>query len=308
MQPFLSSLNIKHHLFATSLLIILSHPTNVCAENSIEYEFDPYYTNAGYYISLTEDMIPEVTYEKESHLYQHMLYGIISAPRFLLIEASVNPLPIAGVYLKKQHPNFYDKNQISNDINVIQALTEGFEEPYALSFFLGCVVQFIRPDESENIKNKGFTGYLLSVGDKHIINNTQVDDNWYELEVKIKGDQEFKNKSLSWSLRTGVKIHSNNEIADVIYFGLRRNHLDTDLKYFDFIDNSDIEYKIEFNKDTLKLVEQELFISKKWYIGFSEKSVFSFGIGFVLENGKYSGSLASNATNFSLIFRPNLNF
>ena len=237
-----------------------------------------------------------------------MLYSIVSTPRFFLIEASINPLPVAGVYLKRQYPNIYGKSQINDELNFIQALTEGFEEPYALSFFLGNVVRFIRPNESDNINNKGYTGYLLSVGDKHIVSNNLVDDNWYEIEVKIKGDQEFTNKTLSWSLRTGVKIHSNDDITDVIHFGLRRNHLDTALLNPDFIDNSDIEYKIELNKNTFKLVEQELFISKKWHIGFSEKSVFSFGIGFVLESGKYSGTLASNSNDFRLIFRPNLDF
>lgn len=308
MSSDLFTFDLKNHLLAIIALIILSRSTDVSAIDAVEFEFDPYYSNAGYYISLTDEEIPKVTNEKESYLYQQMLHSIISKPRFFLIEASVNPLPIVGVHLKRQHPDFYDKSQINDDLNMIQALTEGFEEPYALSFFLGSVVQFIRPDESENISNKGYTGYLLSVGDKHIVRNTQIDDNWYEFEVKIKGDQEFKNKTLSWSLRTGIKIHSNKDIADVIHFGLRRNHLDTALTKLSFLDNSDIEYKIEFDKDTFKLVEQELFINKKWHIGFSEKSVFSFGIGFILESGKYSGALSANETNFSLIFRPNLNF
>ena len=298
----------KKHLAAIVFLIIMSHTTIASGENTFEYEFDPYYTNAGYYVGFSEEKIPEVTYEKESKLYQHMLYSITSSPQFFLIEASVNPLPIAGVFLKRQYPSAYDKSQLNDELNIIKAVTEGFEEPYALSFFLGSVVRFIRSNESDNIKNKGYTGYLLTVGDKHIVNNNQVDDNWYEFEVKIKGDQEFKDKTLSWSLRTGVKIHSNENIADVVHFGLRRNHLDTALKHLEFLDNSDIEYKIEFDKDTFKLVEQELFINKKWHIGFSEKSVFSFGIGFVLENGKYSGALASDSTKFSLIFRPNLSF
>ena len=301
-------LNKKLHLFVTNLLIILSHTADASDENSFEYEFDPYYTNAGYYISLSEEPMPEIAFEKESKLYEHMLYSITSSPQFFLIEASVNPLPVAGVFLKKQHPSIYDKSQINDQLNIIKAVTEGFDEPYALSFFLGSVVRFIRPDESDNIKNKGYTGYLLTIGDKHIVSNTQVDDNWYEFEVKIKGDQEFKDKTLSWSLRTGVKIHSNNNIADVIHFGLRRNHLDTSLKHPGFMDNSDIEYKIEFNKDTYKLVEQEFFINKKWRLGFSKKSVFSFGVGFVIESGKYTGPLAANSTDFSLILRPNLNF
>jgi len=202
----------------------------------------------------------------------------------------------------------YKDSQWRGDLNVIQAVTEGFEEPYALSFFLGSVVRFIRPNESEKIKNKGYAGYLLSIGDKHIINNTIIDDNWYEFEFKIKGDQDFDNKTLSWSLRAGAKIHENTEITDVIHFGLRRNHFDSEIALPSFIDNSDIEYILEFDKNNFKLVQQELFINKKWHLAFARKSAFSFGVGFIIEKGKYNGSLASESTDFRLIFRPNLSF
>lgn len=297
------SLLLTIHLFT-----LAGYSASTEAVNEVEYELDPYYSNIGYYISLTEEAIPEVTYEREKTIYESMIYNAISTPRFFLVEASLNPLPVLGTYIKRNHPGFYDSSQFNEELNIIQAMTEGFEEPYALSFFLGSVVRFIRPGESEKVKNKGYTGYLLSIGDKHIVRNTLIDDNWYEFEFKIKGDQEFRKKTLSWSLRAGVKIHSNDEVADVIHFGLRRNHLDTSRKPLTFLDNSDIEYKIEFDKDEFDIVEQELFINKKWHIGFSEKSVFSFGIGFVLENGKYRGTLAANESDFRLIFRPDLKF
>ena len=279
------------------------------AINTIEYELDPYYTNVGYYISFTDKEIPEVIYEKETNIYQDMFDSITTTPRFLLIEASVNPLPTAGAYIKNNHRSLYDDAQISGDLNAIQALTEGFEEPYAVSFFLGSVVRFIRPnDETDNVKNKGYTGYLLSIGDKHIVNNEIVDDEWFEFEVKIKGDQDFEEKTLSWSLRAGAKIHQNTDIADVIHFGLRRNHFDANIISPEFLDNSDIEYALEFDKDTLELVQQEFFINKKWSTGFSQKSTLSFGIGFIIEKGKYTGALSTNASDVRLIFRPNLNF
>jgi len=278
------------------------------AVNSLEFELDPYYTNAGYYISFTDEPIPEFIYEKESNIYRDMFDSVTAAPRFLLIEASVNPLPVAGAYIKKNHQGLYDDAQISGDLNAIQALTEGFEEPYAISLFLGSVVRFIRPGETEDIKNRGYTGYLLSLGDKHIISNEIIDDDWLEFEFKIKGDQDFLSKTLSWSLRAGTKLHQNDDITDVIHFGLRRNHFDSTLTRESFFDNSDIEYKLEFNKDNFELVQQEFFVNKKWHIGFSEKSVFSFGIGFILEKGKYSGLLARDATELRFIFRPNLQF
>jgi hypothetical protein len=299
---------IKLQAITTGFLLSTVFTMNAAAVNSLEYELDPYYSNAGYYISLTDEPIPEVTYENETHIYQDMFDSVTASPRFLLIEASVNPLPVAGAYVKKNHRNAYNKAQTSADFNAIQALTEGFEEPYALSLFLGSVVRFVKPNESKDINNRGYTGYLLSIGDKHIVRNDIVDDNWMEIEFKIKGDQDFLTKTLRWSLRAGAKIHDNINITDVIHFGLRRNHFDSNPNQRSLFDNSDIEYKLEFNKDSYELVQQEFFINKKWQIGFSEKSVFSFGIGFIVERGKYSGVLSKSATDLRFIFRPNLQF
>ena len=296
------------HLSILGGIILFGHTSQTYAANSLEYELDPYYSNVGYYISLTDEPTPEVIFDKEDKIHDALLSTVFSPPRLFLIEASVNPLPLAGVYLKRNNPGFYDDAQLTDDFNVIQALTEGFEEPYALSLFLGNVVIFKKPNQARTIKNRGYTGYLLSIGDKHIVNNELVDDNWYEFEFKIKGDRTFEGKSLSWSLRTGVKIHSNSDIADVVYFGVRRNHLDITTEKMDFIDNSDIEYTIQFDKNTFDLIEQEFFISKKWQINYFNGSIFTFGVGFILERDKYRGALAANATDFSFIIRPNLQF
>ena len=55
--------NIKNILFSYPrpivLLALLCTSLTGHAENSIEFEWDPYYSNAGYYISLTDEPIPE---------------------------------------------------------------------------------------------------------------------------------------------------------------------------------------------------------------------------------------------------------
>jgi len=280
----------------------------LATETSLEFEYDPYYSNAGYYIGLTAQPIPEITQDDEAAIYQRLLDSTLQWPRFMLLEASVNPLPILGVYIKKHQRQFYDNTETRGNLNLVQAFTAGFEEPYALSMFFGSVVRFVKSGETTRVSNRGYSGYLLSVGDRHIVNNDLIDDNWYELEWKIKGDRDFESSSLSWSLRIGTKVHSNDDIADTIYFGIRRNHLDSASEDLTWFDNSDIEYKLSVNKDDYSLVEQSLFVNKKWPTPFIRKSAFEFGVGFILEHNKYTGALANQADDFRLILRPSFQF
>lgn len=292
----------------TILLLCFSVLPVTHAENSFDYEFDPYYSNAGYFISLTDQPIPEVVADNEAKIYEQLIDSALTTPRFFLVEASVNPLPLLGVYIKRNHPDRYDSAEIRGNINLVQALTEGFEEPYALSFFLGSVVQFVQPGETVKSKNKGYSGYLLSIGSRHIVNNVLIDDNWYEVEWKIKGDQDFNNKTLSWSLRVGAKIHQNINIADTIIFGIRRNHLDSASDQIAWFDNSDIDYKISLNKDDYTVVQQSLFINKKWPVPVAAKTAFELGVGFIIEKNKYTGALQTQADDFRLIIRPSFVF
>lgn len=299
---------IKYILVSSSLWLSFSS-NHLHAENSLEFEWDPYYSNVGYYISLTDSPIPEVPEDDEARVYHRLLDSAFTLPRFMLLEVSVNPLPMLGEYIKDDHPNTYENAQIGEDINLVQALTEGFEEPYAMSLFFGSVMRFVKPGEKVKTSNRGYTGYVVSFGDKHIVNNTYVDDNWLELEWKTKGDQDFKNKTLSWSLRVGVKLHDHPDILDVIYFGLRRNHFDAGSDEISWFENADIDYKIELNKDDYGLVQQSLFINKKWPAPFgTAKSAFEFGVGFILENSKYRGTLEEESEDFRLILRPNFKF
>ncbi|HEB02752.1 MAG TPA: hypothetical protein ENI12_05910, partial [Nitrospirae bacterium] len=86
-------------------------------------------------------------------------------PRFMVLEASVYPMPIAGVLVKSNADQQYKNGGAINHFNVIQAITEGFEEPWAVSLFLGNVMNFKRAGSPEmEGGNKGFMGYLLSAG------------------------------------------------------------------------------------------------------------------------------------------------
>ena len=295
-------------IITVSYLSSLLFVTSVSAGTSFEVEIDPYYSNAGYYIGFGDKAIPEIVVKEDTSILRRMLHSTFAMPQSLLFEASVSPLPVLGVYARKNHPDIYQGSEISGDLNVIQALTAGFEEPYAVSVFLGSVVRFVEPGRQKKTENRGYSGYLLSMGDQHIINNRLVDDHWYELEWKIKGDQDFNNKTLSWSLRAGIKTHDHDDIANVYYIAFRRNHFDRKSDSLSLLGNSDIEYKLEFTRKDMRLAQQELFVDKKWPTLFSRKSSFSLGVGFIIQKAKYSGELAREADDFRFIIRPNLEF
>ena len=274
---------------------------------TFEYELDPYYSNISWYLNFDKKKIPTIEDNQEENLYKKLLSST-ALPQYMLFELSVNPLPVAGTYIKRQHRSYYDDSTIGNDINLIQALTEGFEEPYAASIFFGSVVQYTKKSEATKSKNKGYMGYLLSFGDQHIQNNTLIDDNWYEFEWKIKGDLDFENKVLSWSLRAGGKNHQHNEIQDIIYFSIRRNHFNNIKDNWSWINNSDFEYTIELNNKTGDIVQQKVLVTKKWGLSTANKQALNFGLGLIQQKNKYSGSLALEQEEYRLIIRSNFQF
>jgi len=303
----MSLTTIKITFLSVTVLTTTMLSSAVVAEYSIEIEWDAYYSNIGFYQSLTNQPIPEIIEDDETSTYKRMFDRVFNKPRFMLIELGVYPLPYATAYVQEKHLSTYEKATIG-DFNVLQAITAGYDEPYALSLFFGSVVRFIKPGEEKKLKNRGYNGWVLSYGDQHIVKNQLVDDNWYELEWKIKGDKDFEAKTLSWSFRIGGKVHDNQNITDVLYFGIRRNHLDVASDDLSWFENADIEYKIDLDKDTFELSQQSLFINKKWPTLIFRKSTFEFGVGFIQQKRKYVGQLENQQEDFQLILRPSFKF
>ena len=151
------------------------------------FELDPYYTNADYNVPLSSRPIPTITSDSEAVIYSELIKNSLM-PRFMVLEASVYPLPWLGSYLKSHSPHLYRQAEIGNSgINLFESATAGFEEPWAVLAFFGNVAKLQRPDEQRHGNNYGYSGYLLSAGSKHIKDNMLVPDDWYELEWKVKG-------------------------------------------------------------------------------------------------------------------------
>jgi len=274
-------------------------------------ELDAYYTDLGVEFSLTDEPIPKLGERSELELYLALLPRVFTprelVPRFMVLEASVNPMPCLGALVRARWPGFYDDASLSSRFNWIRSATAGFEEPYALSVFAGNVADYDVPGRPD-ITGKGYGGLLVSMGFHHIKDNRIYQDTWVELESKVKGDRRSPVKKLSWSFRAGLKFHSSRYIADVAYFALRRARLDYADDAPPFLANSGFEYRFDVALRGLAPARHTLLLDKKWLVG--RGVALSLAAGFVWElREAYSGVLASrDHTEFQWVVRPNVEF
>jgi hypothetical protein len=266
-------------------------------------EWGAYYSSIGLYVPISADPFPDGGRLEEADVYQQ-LFERSWRPNVMAFEASVYPMPILGVWLRKEHPTFYDISP-----SVTQAVTAGFQEPWAVSAFFGSQMKFTRPEETERGTNRGYMGYLVSAGTKHIKSNVLIADNWLELEWKLKGERVFNEERLTWSFRTGGRYNGNRDIADTFHLGIRRSNLDFKSPFLSWLDNSRVDLLTELAVDGLALVRQEVIFGKKYPME-SRKLAWEFDFGLIYERAsKYSGDLAPLAkTAVTIVFRPNIVF
>lgn len=274
----------------------------------LDWETDLYYSNVSLNVPLTDTPIPEVYDEDELDVYGRLWLNLFK-PRFLLLEAAVMPMPLVGVGLKEYAKDFYGIADIGRNQNVIQWITAGFEEPYAVSLFVGDLVKYVKPGEAKLSSNKGYMGYLFSYSNQHIRNNVMIPDHSLEAEWKLKGERSFKEEKLSWSFRLGAKVHENPAIANTFYLGFRRSNLDFRVNPFEFLRNSSFDLRLDIGAKHGDLLRQEYVLGKiipikSWGVA------LKLDLGLIWEDpARYTGALRQmDAPNFSLVLRPNFIF
>ncbi len=263
-----------------------------------------YYSSAGLYVPLSVSSASAAGERSEAEIYRALLGGAL-ARHFLVLEASVNPLPCLGVAVHEWRWG-YDRAQLARGLNLVQALTAGFDEPFALSLFLGNVVDFNVKGRAD-LHGRGYLGLVVSGGLGHIKQNRLIRDAWLETELKLKGDRISEEMQLSWSFRLGAKLHDDPDITDTAFVALRRSRID----YLDdslLLANSGVEYRLDLSLKG-KPVRQLFLIDKKFPLG-KGKVTLVFGVGLLWESGAaYQGGLAeSHDPGLQFLLRPNLVF
>lgn len=294
--------------FFLSLLFILSLWKNLLGNDLVEYDYeaDIYYFNTSVYINLDVDNnVTDANKYSESEIYKDLILNTLK-PNIFLLEASVHPMGIGGLYFRQNHGNMYEKSNLEN-FNLVKAVTAGFEEPYSISFFIGRMMVFKNKDDSHIGGNRAFIGCLVSAGDYSIKDNLAHYDKWYNFEFKLKGTKNKQKRDLDWSFRVGTRIHNNTDFVNSIYLGARRSSIDYKKSAWSVINNSAFSIMFAVNTDTYKLSEAEVILENKWPLNWGKKVSFGLSLGYLYNSGeKYSGELKEEGiNNHQLILRPN---
>jgi hypothetical protein len=273
------------------------------------FEASPYYTNVDYDIPLTNKPIPTITSDNEAAIYRDLIEGSL-IPRYMVLEASVYPVPWGSSYLKTHSPNAYRQFEIGNTgLNLLQSATVGFQEPWAVSAFFGNIAKLVRPGETRVGNNYGYTGYLFSAGNRHIKDNTFVQDDWYEFEWKIKGNLDYADEKLDWSFRAGGRFNSNKDVNDVAYISLHRSNLDLRYSFLEWLENANYDLRMHFLQQSGKMVRLELIAGKKFPVqGWKYTPTVDVGVVWASPD-EYSGTLRDiPSSTTTLVFRPSIEF
>ena len=281
-------------------------------ENSIEYDYelDSYYSNISIFIDLDKDNeIQNYLKKSEFQIYKDLLTNSLH-PNIFLMEAALYPIPLAGVYIKEKKTNLYQDLNYNKDSNYLRVLTAGFEEPFALSFFIGRMVVFKKKSLHRVGKNRAYMGTLFSIGSYTIKDNILHKNKWLNIEYKLKGTRDKEESDLDWSFRIGYKMNENHNFVDTLYIGARRSNVDFKATNYSLVKNSAFKTLVEVSAKDFSFTSAELTIEKKFPLNFLKKIVFGIVAGYIYTSPqKYSGHLRDEGVEkHQIIFRPNLTF
>ena len=277
---------------------------------ALHWGLDPYYAFVGLNGSvISPDAGANVLDARaEETIYLYLLRTFF-LPHMINVELSLNPMPIAGIYLKTRQRRFYDRAEIYGDVNMLESITVGFPEPGAVSLFLGNNA-FLVNDTTRETEGIGFGGLLISYGNYHIANNVPIRDDWFEGEAKVKGIALSATQALAFSFRVGARLHGHRDIRNTVYLSMKRTHDDRAYLGWSILRNSDAEFRIDFAMKGLGPTRLVALVGKKVPI-LAGAAIVSLGVGVegIFSSG-YVGSLASTTvdTGWTLLLRPNVTF
>ncbi|HEY4128674.1 MAG TPA: hypothetical protein VGN70_11545 [Gammaproteobacteria bacterium] len=273
------------------------------------WALDPYDSNLAFDFPLGNRPISTIQSEDPSELVRGLMEDSL-VPHYMYVQGDVYPLPILGTYLKSHSPHTYKKADLqATGVNLVESSTTSYQEPWALSMFLGNIADLQRPGQSQSANNVGYSGWLFSGGTQHLKDNELIQDDWYRVEWQVRGDLDDRGAKFSWNFRVGSKFNANPYVADVIYLGLQRDDLDFRKPFLTWLDNSSADVQLEFSQHGGHVVREELVVGKKY--PFPEAGyALTLSLGVVWDGvGEYSGPLRdSPKSQYTLVFQPSIEF
>lgn len=273
------------------------------------WALDPYDSNLAFDFPLGDRPITTLQSEDPSALFRGLMDDSL-LPHYMFVQGDVYPLPILGTWLKANSPHTYKKADLQNTgVNLVESSTASYQEPWALSVFLGNITDLQRPGQSQGANNVGYCGWLFSGGTQHLKDNVLIQDDWYKVEWQVRGDLLDQGAKFSWDFHVGSKFNANPYITDVVYLGLKRDDLDLRRPFLSWLDNSSADLQLEFSQHGGHVVREEFVVGKKYPFPDAGYAV-TLSVGVVWDGvGEYTGPLRdSPKSQYTLVFQPSIEF
>lgn len=273
------------------------------------WALDPYDSNLAFDFPLGDKPIPTIQSEDPGALFRGLMEDSV-VPHYMYLQGDVYPLPVLGTYLKSHSPHTYKKADLqSTGVNLVESSTTSYQEPWALSVFLGNIADLQRPGQSQGANNVGYCGWLISGGTQHLKDNELIQDDWYKVEWQVRGNLLDQGAKFSWDFRVGSKFNANPYITDVVYVSLQRDDLDFRKPFLSWLDNSSADLQLEFSQHGGRVVREEFVVGKKYPFPGAGYAV-TLSVGVVWDGvGEYSGPLRdSPKSQYTLVFQPSIEF
>lgn len=282
--------------------------------------FDFYKPYGSIYIGFERPKIMETGRERK--IYAELTRRLI-VPKYFLVQSTLYPIAAWSSHWETKHYEWFRRFKIYKGINGLRAIGSGFEEPYALSLFLGNIVRLVyfeHNDRKSRPKNAGssLAGFLLSAGNHFIYNNIYLNGRWYQAELMLIGDSRSPQQQRFWNFRIGTKIYSNSFINNALTVFLERNSTDFAETGFSLLKNSILKYQAKFaleqSEEKTPASFQMVNFAKKFPVKlFGRKAFLVLGTGMKWEwirrydhdAGKFEESPSSQ---FVWLFTPNVEF
>ena len=273
------------------------------------WALDPYDSNLAFDFPLGDRPIQTIYSEDPSALFRGLMEDSLLL-HYMYLQSDVYPLPVLATYLKSHSPHTYKKADLqATGVNLIESSTTSYQEPWALSVFLGNIADLQRPGQSQGANNVGYCGWLFSGGTQHLKDNELIQDDWYKVEWQVRGDLLDPQAKFSWNFRVGSKFNANPYITDVVYLGLQRDDLDFRKPFLSWLDNSSADLQLEFSQHGGRVVREEFVVGKKYPFPDAGYAI-TLSVGVVWDGvGEYSGPLRdSPKSQYTLVFQPSIQF
>ena len=241
----------------------------------ISLTLDPYHSYGSMFFQFDKNSSIYVWQENEFKLYRD-IWRKSYIPSYGLVEFTFYPTTATSAWIESNHKDFFDRFTFYRDLNLIESISGGYQEPWSGSLFCGQLAAFLTLNDEEELVQvaSGAGGLVLTGGLFQIFDNCLVRSNWYRVEWKLKGEGREANFFYDWDLKVGFRNYGLSAVSNTVMLAINRCWMNRQHCSWQLGQNSTTEFEIQVpaalsarGVSRLKLIYGKAVPFRRWLIG-----------------------------------------